>query len=317
MEQMSNSSLPQNQTQASPRYLIDISDLLGQTWQIYKQKIFTLLQIQVLPILLFILAFLFYILFNTVILPLINTIISTDNLVFTILFILVALFIALVFYLMSIWYLAAVMHTITLKEKTSIWTIYRNSLRFVPALLWIWILIGLVSFTGYFLFIVPGIIISIWLFLANWALVDENYHGFSALVRSKALISGKWWDMLANILIINIVIYIINQVFYLINLPINLLANFISILVPTLSTIVVLIPLLLQVIVFTLVLPIQFIFYYLLFQDLKTCRPSETLSKPSSLWMKIFAIISPIIIILAVIVLVGFGIISGYFRGIF
>lgn len=59
--------------------------------------------------------------------------------------------------------------------------------------IWVAILYGLVSFAGFMLFFIPGVIASIYLLLAPVVWLREDTRGINALVRSTQLIQGNWW----------------------------------------------------------------------------------------------------------------------------
>lgn len=57
-------------------------------------------------------------------------------------------------------------------------------------------LTALCVFGGIILFIIPGIIFSIWYFYSVYALILDNKRGTEALHFSKKLVKGQWWDVL-------------------------------------------------------------------------------------------------------------------------
>ena len=63
-------------------------------------------------------------------------------------------------------------------------------------------IIGLSIVLGFLLFIIPGIILMVSYSLALWALVDDKYESVSALKRSKELVKGYWWAVCIRFLVI-------------------------------------------------------------------------------------------------------------------
>lgn len=61
--------------------------------------------------------------------------------------------------------------------------------------LWISILTGLIIFFGTLLFIIPGIIFTVWYSLATFVFVLEGTRGYKALQRSRELIEGRFWSV--------------------------------------------------------------------------------------------------------------------------
>uniref|UniRef100_A0A831XM04 Zinc finger/thioredoxin putative domain-containing protein n=1 Tax=Geobacter metallireducens TaxID=28232 RepID=A0A831XM04_GEOME len=63
----------------------------------------------------------------------------------------------------------------------------------------------LVSFIitgGYLLFVIPGIIFSVWFFFANFVIFDDDTRGMSALLKSRAYTAGRWFDVFLRLVVI-------------------------------------------------------------------------------------------------------------------
>lgn len=71
----------------------------------------------------------------------------------------------------------------------------RNGWRRLISFWWVTFLVFIISMGGYFLFIIPGIILSVWFSFAGYVLVAEDKRGMTALLRSKHLVSGYWWSV--------------------------------------------------------------------------------------------------------------------------
>lgn len=74
----------------------------------------------------------------------------------------------------------------------------------VWGLLWIYILTALVVYGGFLLFIIPGIIISFLVYFSQYVYVKEGIHGLDALLRSRDLVKGKWWDVAGLLILIGL-----------------------------------------------------------------------------------------------------------------
>lgn len=57
---------------------------------------------------------------------------------------------------------------------------------------WVTILFSVITAVGFILLIIPGIVFTVWFFFAPYILVAEKKGGWSALERSKELVSGRW-----------------------------------------------------------------------------------------------------------------------------
>lgn len=71
--------------------------------------------------------------------------------------------------------------------------------------LWVSILTGVVVFVGLCLFVVPGIIFIVWFYFAMYVLVIEGIKGTDSLKRSKQLVAGYWWPVAGRILVLCVV----------------------------------------------------------------------------------------------------------------
>lgn len=76
---------------------------------------------------------------------------------------------------------------------------------------------GLVMFGGYILFIIPGVILGIWLSFTTVVLVVENRRGFEVLLRSTGLVLGYSWDIFLRFIGVGLIGTITS---FLLNLPV-------------------------------------------------------------------------------------------------
>lgn len=81
---------------------------------------------------------------------------------------------------------------VAMEEKQSIAGAYRKGLSMLVPAMWVSILVTLITLGGFFLFVIPGIIISILLSFSLYALLAENRRDFSALVSSWHYVRGYW-----------------------------------------------------------------------------------------------------------------------------
>jgi len=69
--------------------------------------------------------------------------------------------------------------------------------RVAPSRLWPYlcatVLASLAISVGTFLFIIPGLVFSVWFAFVAYVVVIEGIRGLSALSRSKKLVAGRWW----------------------------------------------------------------------------------------------------------------------------
>ena len=58
------------------------------------------------------------------------------------------------------------------------------------------ILAGLAMLGGFLIFIIPGIIVTVWFMFASYAVIFEDQKFIGALNYSKSLVQGRWWQSL-------------------------------------------------------------------------------------------------------------------------
>ncbi|HEY6838903.1 MAG TPA: hypothetical protein VI389_09190, partial [Geobacteraceae bacterium] len=63
-------------------------------------------------------------------------------------------------------------------------------------------LTGFVVTGGYLLLVIPGVIFSVWFVFAQFVLFDDDTRGMSALLKSKAYVSDRWFDVFLRLVVI-------------------------------------------------------------------------------------------------------------------
>lgn len=113
--------------------------------------------------------------------------------------------------------------------------------------LWIVILEGFSVFLAGLLFLIPGIIVGVYLTFHPYVFVAEGKKGMNVLERSWALVKGSWWKVFGRLVLLVIVFSII---FFLSNFVHSLLSTIFQFFFKPFST----------------------IFFYLIYQDLKKSK---------------------------------------------
>jgi len=103
------------------------------------------------------------------------------------------------------------------EPEIKVWEAFKKGLKFFWRYLWMIIILLVVTLAGYVLFIIPGIIFSIWFTFAMYILLVENVGGAKALGRSRELVKGFWWTVFARLLIIAIFSFIISLALNILN----------------------------------------------------------------------------------------------------
>jgi len=266
-----------NQNQEKISTLPGIGNLFKRAWRIYKERFWTFLGITAIPA---ISSFLFLI-------PL--TILRISPIFAIFLFVIFGL--GVVF--LSLWSPVSLLFAIKdREERIGIGESYKRALPKIFPFLWISILTSLITSGGFLLFIIPGLIFSIWFLFGGYVLVWENLKGMDALFRSKQLVSGYWWKVFWRDLAVSLFSFIIS-------LPFSLIRGIAEVLkIPFLG--------LVKYIPSLFLFPYVTVFVFLIYEDLKKLKEG-ILFEPPKKGRKIKYIL---------IGLLGFLLISGILFGI-
>jgi len=213
-----------NQTEKAPSgELAGIGDLLGNTWQIYRARWLTLIAVWLAAILL----------------PLVSFAIpfgigffawqSMPHLKMVIM--LASLLLALA---ASIWvgnWGMSAFFTAVANEECGVKQAFEQAKPLVLAHLWLSLVTGIIL-TGAYLLIIPGIIFTVWFFFAPFVLITENVRGMNALLKSKVYVQGQWVPVCVRLLAIWLVsvvvscVPILGQLLALLFIPFNFIYTF-------------------------------------------------------------------------------------------
>lgn len=132
------------------------------------------------------------------------------------------LFISPVFFVIFIafiillsWSQLALFQAIKFILSSSDWTIssaFKTSWPKVFSFCWISVLEFLAVFGGLSLLLIPGLIFMLWFYFCQFVLVEENIGGITALLKSKAYLSGRFFAVLGRLLILGLIILGINAI---------------------------------------------------------------------------------------------------------
>jgi hypothetical protein len=95
--------------------------------------------------------------------------------------------------------------TLTIAHRAEISTFsraYQYALPFYVPYLIVTIISGLAVVLGLFAFVIPGVIIGVWLCFTQFTTILEGKKGLEALVASKELVRGLWFDVFMRLLIL-------------------------------------------------------------------------------------------------------------------
>lgn len=80
------------------------------------------------------------------------------------------------------------------------------------AFAWVFSLSAFIVTGGFMLLVIPGILFSVWFFLCQFVLADEDERGMRALLKSKAYVRGKFIDVFVRLLAVWVASVLIGMV---------------------------------------------------------------------------------------------------------
>jgi hypothetical protein len=108
--------------------------------------------------------------------------------------------------LLFIWFWTILALLLALKEDLNLKDSYKKGFKILTSSIWVYFLGGIITLGGFLLFIIPGVLFSVWFSLAIYALIFEERRGISAILRSRDLISGSWWGVFWRFLAFGLII---------------------------------------------------------------------------------------------------------------
>ena len=102
-----------------------------------------------------------------------------------------------------------------IKQVKTNWTIsventYKQAMPYFWPLVWASFLSGLVVVGGFFLFVIPAIILGVMLAFSRIAVVIDEQRGMNALMCSYELVRGVWWEVFKRLISVGLVLGIVS-----------------------------------------------------------------------------------------------------------
>ncbi len=124
--------------------------------------------------------------------------------------------------IINVWVQVALFYVIKEKEvKVTLKSILLLAWDNIGSYSWVLFLKGIIILIGFALFIIPGIILSVWFGFPLYSFVFDDVKGGKALTASKNLVKGYWWAVFGRLCLLFIVMYVISFIPFL-GLLINL-----------------------------------------------------------------------------------------------
>ena len=191
---------PFSQVKPTPK-LLGIGQLFKKTLQVFKKRIWVFIGIMIIPIL----AVMVFLLLSTFGLALLGRIFLWSS--GSRLILILSFFVALIVITVSLlWPQLAILYAVKEREiKIGAKEALRKGWPKILSLYWIMLLSAIVIGLGSLLLFIPGLIFWVWFSLADPILVAEDIKGWKALLRSKKLVKGNWWQVFFRLIPIAII----------------------------------------------------------------------------------------------------------------
>jgi hypothetical protein len=277
--------------------LINLTDLGKKTWSLYQKKFALLVGLLLVPFLLFTISPLVYQTTGFLYLP------------FSLLLFGLGFF-------SSLWAGTAAVVVLHERSKLTMREALTQSLPKVWPLFWVGIIIGFIAGGGALLFLIPGIILSVYFIFAKLIVVVEGDKGMRALTRSREYVRGYFWPILGRYLVVvisTIVIYLVLG--FIVTLLSSLVNNILS------PEIGVAVSLLLQTLITVLISPLALTAVYVLYNNVRHVKgdlpPVQT--KKQSVWYLVIGLAGWIFlfVMLALALVVLTSALGGFLLGAF
>lgn len=109
---------------------------------------------------------------------------------------------AVVAFFMMVWMGTALLFSVRDDmEDNGVFGSYRHASKKILTIVWTSILSIFVVFGGATLFLVPGVVAALWLFVVRFVVVVEDDKGMRAIAKSKAYVTGRWWAVFGRIFV--------------------------------------------------------------------------------------------------------------------
>lgn len=200
-------STPQIATSTS---LLKASEILGQAWGLYQQRLVTFLGIMLLPML---------VLCGSVALVVGGAVFYRTNIFVSQSITEVAPFLGLIAAVVLVnivsqsWANVALLYAIKdSRENLGIIKAYSQAWNKIIPYWWVAFLGGIITLGGFIAFVIPGILFALWFSFASIVLVVEDLRGMDALRKSREYVTGRVWALLGRLLFVGVVAWIISMV---------------------------------------------------------------------------------------------------------
>ena len=162
--------------------LISLSELTKKTWSLYRQEFDTLIGLMAIPFLLFVISPFLIQVFGFLSLPL-------------------SLFLTLVAFSALVWAgVASIVVLCDAEEKLTLKEALKRGKIFFWPTLWVAIIVCFITGGATMLFLIPGLILTVYFVFAKLIVIVEKDRGLKSLVKSREYVRGYFWPVVGRYL---------------------------------------------------------------------------------------------------------------------
>ncbi|NIQ93538.1 MAG: hypothetical protein GWO11_04805 [Desulfuromonadales bacterium] len=181
------------ETAASPGELTDIGDLFAAAWEIYRQRLGTLIPLSFISLLVILVPVAIFVAGGYFV-----SVFVGYREAFSIAGAVTG---ALVGAIAFIWAMAALTFA-AVDESLGIKASMSCAWTRLGAFVWVFSLLPIIILGGYFLFLIPGLIFSVLFIFAQYILAAEDVRGMNALLKSREYVRGYGWPVFLRLIVI-------------------------------------------------------------------------------------------------------------------
>ncbi|MCX6715409.1 MAG: hypothetical protein NT077_00110 [Candidatus Taylorbacteria bacterium] len=223
-----------------------------------------------------------------------NALVSTENLA---LLVLGALITIVGFVLSVVAYTSLVKSVHDLETNPSAIVSVKDQYSFGFKIFWSVILVGiiqaLVSFGSLALFLIPAIIVGVYVTFSYFGVVLDGKKGFSALTESFSLVRGRWWKILWRIIFVALVNLLLSVVIMGIQFLLSSLTGY-----QHNSSTDIMVSSILNMILVLFYMPIGVAYLYKLYRTLKETEVAEISTVVFKRWLVTFLVVGIVAIVM-------------------
>jgi hypothetical protein len=196
-EEFPKEEFAQPETVVTQIGLSSIGELFSRTWDIFKRRVLTLILLYIISIVLFAVSLGIFLgigfLFSGLFPGTQKAFIASGGFVG-----------GIAGFLAMCWGMAAFLFAVS-DENIGIKDSLGKGWHKLWSFLWLFTILGYVVTGGFLLFLIPGIIFSVWFFFSQFILVREDERGLNAMLKSKEYVRGHWFDIFLRLFVIWII----------------------------------------------------------------------------------------------------------------